>query len=272
MFDWDGTLFDSTRLIARCIQAACADVGTTVPSDRDASYVIGLGLADALRLAAPGAAAGALSASSASAIAHHYLASLDDIVLFEGTLEMLRRAEGAQPRPGGGHRRRTGAASTTPCAARSLGRLFRRHPHAPTRPPSKPDPLMLHELMRELGSAAERTLDGRRLPATTCSLPPTPAAPASRSASARTAEEEFARFQPLARRPFDRRPRRLAGAVMSRDRAPASVSCRRRRRSACAPPRSWPRRARRSSSTCCTTASRRVPSRCASTAVRSSPI
>jgi phosphoglycolate phosphatase len=53
VFDWDGTLFDSTRLIARCIQAACADVGTTVPSDRDASYVIGLGLADALRLAAP---------------------------------------------------------------------------------------------------------------------------------------------------------------------------------------------------------------------------
>ena len=48
VFDWDGTLFDSTALIARCIQAACADLGTAVPSDRDASYVIGLGLADAL--------------------------------------------------------------------------------------------------------------------------------------------------------------------------------------------------------------------------------
>jgi len=24
VFDWDGTLFDSTRLIARCIQSACA--------------------------------------------------------------------------------------------------------------------------------------------------------------------------------------------------------------------------------------------------------
>ena len=47
-FDWDGTLFDSTRLIARCIQSACADLGTTVPSDRDASFVIGLGLGDAL--------------------------------------------------------------------------------------------------------------------------------------------------------------------------------------------------------------------------------
>ena len=41
VFDWDGTLFDSTRLIARCIQSACADLGAAVPSDRDASYVIG---------------------------------------------------------------------------------------------------------------------------------------------------------------------------------------------------------------------------------------
>jgi len=43
-FDWDGTLFDSTALIARCIQAACADLGVAVPSDKDASYVIGMGL------------------------------------------------------------------------------------------------------------------------------------------------------------------------------------------------------------------------------------
>ncbi len=33
VFDWDGTLFDSTALITRCIQAACADVGVDVPSD-----------------------------------------------------------------------------------------------------------------------------------------------------------------------------------------------------------------------------------------------
>ena len=43
VFDWDGTLFDSTMLIARCIQNACADVGAPVPSDGDAAYVIGLG-------------------------------------------------------------------------------------------------------------------------------------------------------------------------------------------------------------------------------------
>ena len=53
VFDWDGTLFDSTALITRCIQEACRDLGLDVPSDTDASYVIGLGLHDALRHVTP---------------------------------------------------------------------------------------------------------------------------------------------------------------------------------------------------------------------------
>ena len=32
-FDWDGTLFDSTKIIVRCIQAAVVDVGGELPSD-----------------------------------------------------------------------------------------------------------------------------------------------------------------------------------------------------------------------------------------------
>jgi phosphoglycolate phosphatase len=53
-FDWDGTLFDSTMLIVRCIQAACRDIAVPVPSDADAAFVIGLGLHDALQHAVPG--------------------------------------------------------------------------------------------------------------------------------------------------------------------------------------------------------------------------
>ena len=88
VFDWDGTLFDSTRLIARCIQAACADLGAAVPSDRDASYVIGLGLVDALRHAAPDVPSERYG-ELAERYRHHYLARQDEIVLFDGTLEML---------------------------------------------------------------------------------------------------------------------------------------------------------------------------------------
>src|SRR6185436_6500809 len=89
VFDWDGTLFASTRLIARCIQAACADLGAAVPSDRDASYVIGLGLADALRHAAPDVPSERYP-ELAARYRHHYLSREDEIVLFDGTLEMLR--------------------------------------------------------------------------------------------------------------------------------------------------------------------------------------
>jgi phosphoglycolate phosphatase len=36
-FDWDGTLFDSTAIIVRCIQEAVRDVGGAVPTDEAAS-------------------------------------------------------------------------------------------------------------------------------------------------------------------------------------------------------------------------------------------
>jgi phosphoglycolate phosphatase len=52
-FDWDGTLFDSTAIITRCIQRAVVDVGGQEPSKEAASYVIGLGLMQALAHAAP---------------------------------------------------------------------------------------------------------------------------------------------------------------------------------------------------------------------------
>ena len=48
VFDWDGTLMDSTAMIAQSIQLACKDLGLPVPSKAQASHVIGLGLADAL--------------------------------------------------------------------------------------------------------------------------------------------------------------------------------------------------------------------------------
>ena len=53
VFDWDGTLFDSTLLITQSLQAAAVAIGVPPPSDARASHVIGLGLIDALRYAMP---------------------------------------------------------------------------------------------------------------------------------------------------------------------------------------------------------------------------
>ena len=36
VFDWDGTLSDSTGLIVLCMQSACADIGVPVPSKEKA--------------------------------------------------------------------------------------------------------------------------------------------------------------------------------------------------------------------------------------------
>ena len=88
VFDWDGTLYDSTALITRCIQAACADVGVAVPSDRDASYVIGMGLAEALQHAAPDLPRERYPELGLR-YRHHYHARQHEIAFFEGTLTML---------------------------------------------------------------------------------------------------------------------------------------------------------------------------------------
>src|ERR1035437_6493393 len=87
-FDWDGTLFDSTALITRCIQSAVRDVGGTVPSDQDAAYVIGLGLMQALAHAAPDVPQSQYPELGAR-YRHHYIAHQNDISLFEGVLPML---------------------------------------------------------------------------------------------------------------------------------------------------------------------------------------
>ena len=155
VFDWDGTLFDSTALIVRCIQAACRDVGAAVPSDADAAYVIGLGLHDALRHAAPGLPAERYPELGAR-YRHHYLARQHELVLFPGTLEMLQalkaRNHWLAVATGKGRRGLDDA-----LALSQLKGLFDGTRTA-DETASKPNPLMLHELMREFGVEPERTL------------------------------------------------------------------------------------------------------------------
>jgi phosphoglycolate phosphatase len=155
VFDWDGTLFDSTALITRCIQAACADLGTPVPSDRDASYVIGLGLAEALQHAAP-----QLPPERYGELGlryrHHYIASQDDVVLFDGTLEMLQGLKARNHRIGVATGKTRRGLDDALRKAR-LENLFDATRTA-DETASKPNPLMLLELMDELGVRPDRTL------------------------------------------------------------------------------------------------------------------
>jgi phosphoglycolate phosphatase len=155
VFDWDGTLFDSTALIVRCIQNACADVGAPTPSGSDAAYVIGLGLQDALRHVAPGLPE-ARYPELGLRYRHHYFASQHELSLFPGTLDMLHALKARDHRLAvatGKNRRGLDDA----LAHSQLKDLFDGTRTA-DETASKPDPMMLNELMREFGADPERTL------------------------------------------------------------------------------------------------------------------
>ena len=94
VFDWDGTLADSTAIIALALQQACRDVGEPVPGDVDARYVIGLGLADALKHVAPKLPAERYPALTAR-YRHHYFAQDGSIPLFGGVRELLAEMDAA---------------------------------------------------------------------------------------------------------------------------------------------------------------------------------
>jgi len=88
IFDWDGTLMDSAECIALSLQAACKDLGYGVPSDRDARYVIGLGLHDAMAHILPGLNPSAYPLVS-ERYRHHFLQRDAGTELFSGAAEML---------------------------------------------------------------------------------------------------------------------------------------------------------------------------------------
>lgn len=154
-FDWDGTLFDSTAIIARCIQAAVVDVGGKKPTIEAASFVIGMGLMQALAHAAPDVPKERYPLLG-DRYRHHYFAIQHEISLFEGVLPMLAdlksRGHLLSVATGKSRRGLDEALGTV-----ALAGLFDASRTA-DQTAGKPDPLMLHELMAEFDVPPERTL------------------------------------------------------------------------------------------------------------------
>ncbi|GAB3470099.1 HAD family hydrolase [Polaromonas eurypsychrophila] len=154
-FDWDGTLFDSTQIIVRCIQAAVRDVGGTVPTDEAAGYVIGLGLMQALAHAAPDVPESKYPELGAR-YRHHYIAHQNDISLFEGVLPLLAalKARGHKLAVATGKSRH--GLDEALQAVELKGRFDASRTADETA--GKPHPRMLHELMDQFGVTPGRTL------------------------------------------------------------------------------------------------------------------
>jgi phosphoglycolate phosphatase len=155
VFDWDGTLMDSTAVIAGSLQAACGDVGLPVPSEERARHIIGLGLYDAMRYVLPGVPP-SIYPQVVERYRVHFLAREESAPLFAGAEAALKTLVDA------GHL----LAVATGKSRRGLDRVLERTGltqrfHA-TRcgeeAASKPAPAMLLDLQSELGVAKERTL------------------------------------------------------------------------------------------------------------------
>ncbi len=91
-FDWDGTLADSTALIASALQQTCREMGLTVPDDTSAKHVIGLGHQDSIRYLAP-ALEPRHHAHFTERFGAHYMGGDATIPLFAGVREMLGELE-----------------------------------------------------------------------------------------------------------------------------------------------------------------------------------
>lgn len=154
-FDWDGTLFDSTRIIVRCIQRAVVDVGGVMPSDKDAAYVIGMGLMQALAHAAPDVPPEKYPLLG-QRYRHHYLVQQHDLSLFEGVLPLLAELKSR-------HHWLTVATGKSRAGLNEVLRTVELHgvfdgSRTADETAGKPNPRMLHELMREFGVEPDRVL------------------------------------------------------------------------------------------------------------------
>jgi phosphoglycolate phosphatase len=155
VFDWDGTLMDSTATIVKCIQASARDLGLPVPNNEAASYVIGLGLMDAMQVALPGVDA-KFYPRMVERYRYHYLSQDHELSLFEGAREML--ADLSQR----GHFLAVATGKSRVGLNRALDSVKLLSLFDATRCAdetfSKPHPAMLQELTRELGQDIKRTV------------------------------------------------------------------------------------------------------------------
>lgn len=160
IFDWDGTLMDSLGRIVGCMQQAGRDVGLGTLAEDDVRDIIGLGLPEAIAKLCPG-----IEARQAETLrdryAHHFVHGDMPPALFYPGVESLmpELASSAQ----------VGLAVATGKSRRGLNRMFDetnsrgwfRASRTADETRSKPHPLMLEELLAELGvSVSEAVMIG----------------------------------------------------------------------------------------------------------------
>lgn len=157
IFDWDGTLSDSTGIITRAMQQAARDLSWQPPEDHQVHDIIGLGMPEALARLFPGHSVEAHLALRAK-YATRYVAAeqIEPPQLFPAVMDTLThlRDQGYQ------------LAVATGKSRLGLNRVFKamglegffHASRCADETASKPHPLMLQELLEQFGTQAEEAV------------------------------------------------------------------------------------------------------------------
>lgn len=148
IFDWDGTLLDSTHHIVGALLGACRDLGLREPSREEAGWVIGLSLQAALYRLVPELGADRVD-DFVDRYRTHFMALQHEMHLFEGQAQLLRdlSAGGSVLGVATGKSRRGLDDSIRRLGLQEVFRATRTVDEAR----GKPDPDMLLQLLAELG-------------------------------------------------------------------------------------------------------------------------
>lgn len=156
IFDWDGTLVDSADLIVRCMTSAFDDVSLVVPTEDAIKNIIGLGLNEAI-VALNGQTSGAMIDRVRQAYSHHFIKNdVDELAVFDGIYALIQSLVD-QSRM---------SAVATGKSRKGLDRGFSRFKGADRfitsrcadETQSKPNPLMLEQIVDELGVSKDRAI------------------------------------------------------------------------------------------------------------------
>ena len=156
IFDWDGTLCDSVTTISTCIQYAAKQQGLPVPSFAEASNIIGLGLKEAVSYLFPSADDQVVAAVVKSYSDYYRQKNAGPTDFFPHVLEVLAelKRSGYLIAVATGKSR---AGLNRAFVASNIEDLFD-DSRCADETASKPDPLMLAELLERFNVSADQAL------------------------------------------------------------------------------------------------------------------
>lgn len=156
IFDWDGTLCDSTGKITHALQQSMDELGFPKLPDQTVKSIIGLGLPEAIKVLIPGIEKSGIDAMRERYVHYYEIVDKTPPPLFEGALDTVQKLLNANHN----------IAIATGKTRRGLDKMLSdlgltglfQGSRCADETRSKPNPQMLYELLQEFDASADDAL------------------------------------------------------------------------------------------------------------------